>query len=204
MAVRTLICAEPLSSHWDGKQRHPETGWTLLAVVRDLPQLAVVIREKKPDLLLLNVDLPGLNMLKSVRLLREMQPQITYIVIFFGGEQQVIYIEGENLGEKALQKALAGEGVRYPEFTCKLLQEFEQLSLLLPTTLLGTGLSSLSRREIEVLSLLAKGYTDKEIAGFLIISEKTVRNHIRNIKQKLRAKNRTQLVLLALQNGLSS
>lgn len=204
MTLPTLICAEPLSSYRNGKQLQSAGDWRLLAVVRDLPQLAVVIREQKPDLLLLNVDLPGLNMLKAVRLLREMQPQVTYIVIFFGEEQQVVYIEGENQGEQALQKALAGEGVFYPEFTCKLLQEFEQLALLMPTTLLGAGLSGLSRREIEVLSLLAKGYTDKEIADFLIISEKTVRNHIRNIKHKLRAKNRTQLVLLALQNGISS
>jgi NarL family two-component system response regulator LiaR len=68
----------------------------------------------------------------------------------------------------------------------------------------GNGAENLTEREVEVLRLVAKGMSNKEIAGKLFVSEPTVRTHVSNILMKLDLPNRTQAALYALRKGIAS
>jgi DNA-binding NarL/FixJ family response regulator len=96
----------------------------------------------------------------------------------------------------ALWKAARGEPVFSPSLAALVLGEFRRL------TRTTTGSQPLSPREREVLQLVARGHTYKEIGEELFISAKTVENHVRNILQKLQLNRRQELVRYAVDHGL--
>ena len=96
----------------------------------------------------------------------------------------------------ALLKAAGGEPVFSPALAALVLGEFRRLSKD------AGGTQPLSDREREVLQLVARGHTYKEIGGRLFIAEKTVENHVRNILGKLHLSRRQELIRYALEHGI--
>ena len=105
---------------------------------------------------------------------------------------------------EAIRMISRGESLIHPAIASKILTGFSHLSEgKTPTA--GKGgepVHNLSGRELTVLRLVAEGKTNKEIANNLTLSEKTVKNHIRNIFGKLNVFDRTQAAIYALKNGL--
>lgn len=97
----------------------------------------------------------------------------------------------------ALRAIWAGEQVLAPELMPRLLSQLHS-----PVTLPGQELTELTAREHELFLLVARGMVAKEIARFLSISEKTVRNHLSTIYRKLNLYDRSQIVLYAIKHGL--
>jgi two-component system response regulator DegU len=176
----------------------------IVAKVGDLHQLTTQISELRPDSLLVSLDLPGLRFLNSVRILTEILPTVSYLYILFKPLEQVYYLP-RAIPYQDMGGLLAAKDQQYPELSAKIMEEFNRMAAGQVSVPVQSGTKTalpLTKRELEVVSLLAKGFGDRKIASILVISEKTVRNHIRNVRQKLRVKTRTQVVLFAVQAGL--
>jgi NarL family two-component system response regulator LiaR len=111
------------------------------------------------------------------------------------------YLLKDTSPEQLLESIYAvhrGESSLHPTIALKVIRELNNPSSLPPTT------DPLTEREVQVLKLVAQGMTNLEIAETLVISDRTVSNHVGNILAKLHLANRTQATLYALREGLAS
>lgn len=155
-----------------------------------------------PDLVIMDVHLPGISGIEATRRIRQERPQ-THIVALTA------------YNEKVYQRALAEAGA--DAFVLKTVEFTELLAVIqtvmsdkaeLPSGAKGTGRADagaahpLTERELEVLSCVARGWTNKQIGQHLGISDRTVQVHLQAIFHKLSATSRTEAVLRALMMGI--
>jgi DNA-binding NarL/FixJ family response regulator len=171
-------------------------------------------RTLMPDVILMDVSMPRMGGVESTRVVKREFPHIGIIALTMYEEQQYIFdlvragATGYLLKDsdstqivKAIQSVYRGESLIHPSVASKILAEFSLLAQ-------KKGKKSswvehdLTEREITVLRLVADGKTNKEIANALDLSEKTVKNHVRNIFHKLQVYDRTQAAILAIRKGL--
>ena len=168
-----------------------------------------VIKKVKPDVVLLDINMPVMNGLKMLEVLRASENRTQRVLILtihneveylmkaveIGVEGYVLKDAESSVLKKAIYKVHSGE--EYIDFTMvpllneKIAQDKEKVED-----------EKLTRREIEVLKLLAEGLFNKEIAYKLSISEKTVKNHVSNIFKKIGVFDRTQAAVYAIKNNI--
>ena len=171
---------------------------------------AVQLAEKlRPDLILMDIHMPGINGLAATRLIKARQPEAR-IVILTVSEEDADLFEAIKSGAAGylpksldssqffalLEAVMRGEAGLTPDLAAKILKEFAHPQAAAP------GPDDLTPREREVLGLVAQGATNAEIAEKLVVSENTVKFHMKNILQKLHARNRAEVVAFALKSGL--
>jgi DNA-binding NarL/FixJ family response regulator len=157
----------------------------------------------RPDVLLLDVDMPGMTGLQLIRELRPRLPETQIVMLSVDGEERTVleamrhgasgYLT-KDLGPEALQRAV--RGIRKGDLpmsrgmAARTLRRFIEGS---GPGDAGTSLAAiLSSRELQVLEHLADGLTDREIAEALVISPRTVETHVGNILRKLGVRNRAE------------
>ncbi len=174
---------------------------------------AVDLAEKHhPDLVLMDLKMPGLNGIEATRQIRIHHPEIKVLVLTTYDDDEWVFdalragAAGYLLKDtprtdviKAIRGTVEGKAFVDPAIAGKLLAQMRDTQTRPPTLLTD----KLSEREVEVLRLLAQGLTNNEIAARLYLSEGTVRNHVSAILTKLQVADRTQAAVLALQHGLS-
>ncbi|MFJ8886535.1 response regulator [Streptomyces sp. NPDC102402] len=163
--------------------------------------------ELRPDVVLMDIKMPGTDGIEALRRLRELEnPAKVLIVTSFTEQRTVVpalragasgYVY-KDVDPDALAGAIrsvhAGHVLLQPEVAGALLAQEDPGS--------GTGRgSTLTEREREVLGLIADGRSNREIARALVLSEKTVKTHVSNILMKLDLSDRTQAALWAVRNG---
>lgn len=171
-------------------------------------------RALEPDVILMDVSMPRMGGVEATRQVKREFPHIGIIALTMYEEQQYIFdlvragatgyllkdTESSQIVE-AIRAIYRGESLIHPSVASKILAEF---SLLAQKK--GKKPSwedhDLTEREITVLRLVADGKTNKEIANSLNLSEKTVKNHVRNIFHKLQVYDRTQAAILAIRKGI--
>jgi DNA-binding NarL/FixJ family response regulator len=158
----------------------------------------------RPDVLLLDVDMPGMTGVQLVRELHPRLPETQIVMLSVSGDDRTV-IEAmrhgavgyltKDLGPEALQRAVrgirSGDLAMSRRMAARTLRQFITGEARAPDahdSLLGT----LSSREVEVLALLADGLTDREIAAGLVISPRTVESHVSAILRKLGVRNRAE------------
>ncbi len=183
-----------------------------------------------PDILLLDLEMPVLDGVETIRRLRQHQRgengQAAGIIVFtaFDNDERIIHavqagangylLKGAPREEifKAIRVTMEGGSLLQPLVASKLLKHMGNVAqpVLSSSTLSSTSRTvqhvpvyeMLTERELEVLRLLAQGMPNKEIASHLVISERTAKFHVSSIMGKLGATNRTEAVSLAAQRGL--
>jgi NarL family two-component system response regulator LiaR len=178
---------------------------------RDGQEAIEAAQRLKPDVILMDLVMPRVDGVAATRCITSSQPQVRVLVLTsFSGDDKIFpAIKAGALGYllkdsgpedlvQAIQQVHRGESSLHPAVARKLLQELAHSAEHAPAA------TPLTKREIEVLQLVAAGHSDRQISAHLGISEATVRTHISNILSKLKLASRTQAALYALREGLAS
>lgn len=163
-----------------------------------------------PDVTLLDLVMPVKGGIEAIHEIKAKQPEARLLVITSFSEDERVYraVKAGALGYllkdsspqelvQAIHNVCKGKLSLHPDVAVKLINEMNRPSDLPPTE------DPLTERELEVLKLVAKGWSNGEIAEELIITERTVGAHVSNILGKLHLANRTQAALYALRTGIS-
>lgn len=188
-----------------------ETDMEVVGEAADGEKAAAAYRELQPDVALLDMVMPRMDGLGAIRAIKEDFPDARILVLTSFAEDDMVFpaIKAGALGYllkdsspeeliRAIRNVNRGEASLHPSIARRLIMELSQ-----PTTLPPTP-EPLSERELDVLKLVAKGYSNEEIAAALIVSERTARGHVSSILSKLHLANRTQAALYALREGIAT
>lgn len=188
-----------------------EPGMEVVGEAEDGHRALQLARERQPDVILLDMVMPYKGGLEVIAELRETNPEVGILVLTSFADDDMLFpaIKAGALGyllkNASPQRLLAairdvhrGEPSLSSDVAKKLMMEMQRPSSLPPTE------EPLTARELEVLRLVAQGYSNQEIAEELVIGEGTVRTHVSSILSKLHLANRTQAALYALREGLAS
>ncbi|GAA0370055.1 response regulator [Caldalkalibacillus horti] len=162
-----------------------------------------------PDLILMDINMPKLDGFEATRVIKNKFPYVKVVIITVSDEVTDLFEALKRGAQGYLLKNLhpstwydylyafaQDEVPMSKDLALKILQEFNVVEKQAPKKQ-----SPLSQREQEVLQLVAEGSTNKEISTKLSISENTVKNHLKNIMQKLHLENRVQLTRYAYEQG---
>lgn len=169
------------------------------------------IKLTKPDVLLLDVNMPVMNGLEILAKIKQEKISVKVLILTIHNEVEYLlkaveigcdgYIlkdSNSTLLKRAIHAVYGGESYIQPNLIPVL------NAGLANRTTVNSKLGELTKREIEVLKLLSEGLFNKEIAFRLEISERTVKNHVSNIFKKINVSDRTQAAVFAIKNGLVS
>ncbi|MDD3269243.1 MAG: response regulator transcription factor, partial [Syntrophomonadaceae bacterium] len=166
-----------------------------------------VARKEKPDIILMDLNMPGTDGIAATKVIKRELPDVRVIALtIYEGEEVVdmikagasAYILKDVAGSElidTIHRVMNGEVVIYPRVANRLVRELMQ----------NENKKSdlrLTKREKDVLTLLVKGNSNKEMADVMFISEKTVKNHLTSIFRKLGVKDRTHAAVYALKNNI--
>jgi len=170
------------------------------------------MQELTPDVVLLDVRMPKMS---GIEVLREMKARALTVpvILLTTFDDDAALLEGIRLGAKgyllkdvsmaklteAIRLAAAGQSMISPVVTERLLHGLQEASLPLDN---GYESEALTHREVEIIRLMTGGYSNREIAGALYLSEGTVKNHVSHILSKLGVRDRTRAVLKAIEKGI--
>ena len=174
----------------------------------------VKAQELVPDLILMDIGMPGCDGLEATRRIKQELPAVTIVMLTVRDEEEKLFEAIKNGSQGYLLKnmrsqeilallrgAVQGEAAITPALAGRMLEEFRRLSREAPWAPEEEDVA-LTRRELEVLGLVAEGAADKEIAEALCISLHTVKSHIRNILAKLHMSGRSEAARYARHKGL--
>jgi DNA-binding NarL/FixJ family response regulator len=190
---------------------HPEL--EIVGEASNGQEALAVAAQTRPDVVLMDLKMPVLDGVSATRRLRVQLPNCRVVALTTFEDDELVF-EGLRAGAvgyllkdapvarlvEATLAAARGESVLQPSVASKVLARLSRLSEPAPA---DSGLSArLSEREQEVLRLIARGASNKEIAAALFLAEGTVKNHVTNILTKLEVGDRTQAALRARELGL--
>ena len=196
--LRTLLKADPMLS----VVGEATTGEEAIAQVSQLA----------PDVILMDLNMPGMNGIEAIRQILADHPQVHILVLTMFDDDDSVFaamragargylLKGAEGGEtlQAIYVVSTGEAIFSPAIARRLMQYFGAPPLASPSQ----PFPDLTEREREVLALIAQGYTNQAIAERLVISPKTVRNHISSIFSKLEVTSRLEAIRRAKDAGMS-
>lgn len=188
-----------------------EPDMTIVGEAADGENAVVAFRELRPDVTLLDMVMPRMDGIEALKAILAEFPSARILILTSFSEDEMVFpaIKSGALGYllkdsspeeliRAIRSVNRGEASLHPSIARRLIQELSQPTALPPTQ------EPLTEREMEVLRLVAKGYSNEEIGDSLVVSERTARGHVSSILSKLHLANRTQAALYALREGFAN
>ena len=186
-----------------------DAGLIVLGEAGDGAEAVQLVDELRPELVIMDVTMPVLGGIEATRRLHAAYPELPIVVLTMHDEEALreealragasAFLTKDSSMQQVVATAIAtaaGEALS-AELASSILSE------LAPTAaVVASEPSPLTRREEEILQLIADGYSTSEVAARLFISGKTVKNHLASVYDKLDARDRTQAVLSAVRIGI--
>lgn len=185
-----------------------QTGIELVGEARDGREAVEKVLDLVPDVVLMDLAMPDGDGIEAIRRIRAKAPSTKVIALTSFSDERMLFaavkagaagylLKDADPNEivKGIRMVASGEALLSPAAAAKLMQEFADG----PSR---DAIDALTDREAEVLGLIAQGFSNRDIAGELVVSEKTVKTHVSNILAKLHLADRTQAALYAVKNRL--
>ena len=188
---------------------HP--GLEVVGEAEDGEEAVALVSRLRPNVVLMDIAMPKLNGIEATRLIKQQWPATSVLILTAYDDDQYIFalldagaagyllksVRGEELAQ-AVRAVAEGESVLSPAIAAKVIKHYTSAG----QTAAREGVELLTDRESEVLTMAAKGLSNKMIARELSLSDRTVQVHLSNIFGKLGVASRTEAVITALQRGL--
>ena len=210
MSIRLMLADDHRMLREGLRRSMIEQGFDVVGEARDGEEAIRLAEELLPDVILMDVTMPEVDGVEATRQIRAEFPGIHVVMLTMHADQDVLasairagasgYLVKDCSTEEiaaAVRMAVSGETVLSPQLAASMLDEVRRLDQ--PA---DEGERIITKREEEVLQLIADGCSTPEVAEQLFISQKTVKNHLASIYQKLDARDRTQAVLQAVRMGI--
>jgi DNA-binding NarL/FixJ family response regulator len=188
-------------------------GFEVAASVGDGEQAVRVAGAVRPDVVVLDLQMPGISGVDAIHGLLTAYPEARVLVLSASGEQQdvleaikagavgyLLKSAGRDEFLDAVRRTAAGEAVFTAGLAALVLGEYRRLA----ATPSAGGAPELTARETEILRMVATGQSYRQIAQRLVLSHRTVQNHVQNTLNKLHLHNRVELVRYAIDHGLDT
>ncbi|UHA75701.1 response regulator [Paenibacillus sp. 481] len=190
-------------------------------------QVVEFCNQEIPDVVLMDINMPIENGVVATERLRDIFPDVKVLILSIHDDESYVFetlrkgasgyllkdMEAESL-INAIRSVVGGFAYIHPKVTGKLIHQLRRMTLLDDRGVMNNNKvkengvkfvasedNPLTRREAEVLRLMAEGKSNKMIGEYLFISEKTVKNHVSSILQKMEVDDRTQAVINSIKNG---
>jgi len=180
----------------------------IIGEAKDGREAVKMTMKTHPDVVLMDINMPHMNGIEAARVIKSELPHVGIIALTIHDDQEYI--------DEMIESGVSGFLLKdvEPEILVKSVRDVSRGKSLFKEDFSGNknsdrkvylkkdGLENLTRRELDVLHLIAKGMCNKDIAETLFISEKTVKNHLTNIFKKISVDDRTQAALFAIKKGI--
>ncbi|WP_102346678.1 response regulator [Bacillus sp. Marseille-P3661] len=199
-----------------------EENFEVVAEGDDGSDAVALVEQYNPDVVVMDINMPTMNGVEATAKLVEQYPDVKVLILSIHDDESYVThalktgasgyllkeMDADSLIE-AVRVVAEGGSYLHPKVTHNLVNEYRRLATGDNGQSVGTlkdveyrkPLHILTRRECEVLQMLADGKSNRAIGETLYISEKTVKNHVSNILQKMNVNDRTQAVVVAIKNG---
>jgi two-component system, NarL family, response regulator LiaR len=184
-------------------------GFRLVGAVADGQSAALLAERDPPDVVLMDLLMQGMNGVEATRLVKKAAPR-AHVMLLTSHEGNDYLVDATRAGAisyllkdtppaelvLAIERTARGEPSLHPRIAAAMIEVLRRAQ--------GASADSLSARETEVIMLIADGLSNARIAERLSISEKTVKNHVSNLLEKLQLEDRTQAAVYAWREGYKS
>lgn len=210
MTIRLLLADDHRMLREGLRRSMTDQGFDVVGEARDGDEAIALVEEHEPDVVLMDVTMPGVDGVEATRQIRDAFDEVRVVMLTMHADQEILaaairagasgYLVKDCSTDEiasAVRMAAGGETALSPQLAASMLNEVRKLDQ--PSS---DDERVITKREEEVLQHIADGCSTSEVGEKLYISQKTVKNHLASIYQKLDARDRTQAVLQAVRMGI--
>ena len=212
MAIRLMLADDHRMLREGLRRSLTDEGFDVVGEASDGDEAVRLADSVRPDVILMDVTMPDVDGVEATRRIHQQHPEIRVVMLTMHADQSVIaealragasgYLVKDCSTDEiadAVRLAASDDASLSPELATAMLDEVRRLD---PDSVEDDSDRVVTKREVEVLQLIADGCSTPEVAERLYISQKTVKNHLASIYHKLDARDRTQAVLQAVRMGI--
>lgn len=212
MSIRLMLADDHRMLREGLRRSLSDEGFDVVGEASDGEEAVRLADELRPDVILMDVTMPDVDGVEATRRIHQQHPEVRVVMLTMHADQSVIaealragasgYLVKDCSTDEiadAVRLAAGDDATLSPELATAMLDEVRRID---PDSVEDDNDRVVTKREVEVLQLIADGCSTPEVAERLYISQKTVKNHLASIYHKLDARDRTQAVLQAVRMGI--